>query len=230
MFSATKFQLDYYIDIIFPFAAIICARYINNFDISRPLFAAQMGLIFLLSLIAVVLSVYVMNLTLLGTMAAILIGLIFYLYITRSMPFNFRTIIYSVFAINLLYIFLTLMTALTFTQYGLAHNAANIFNKQPDMPIYIYQMPEVARELALYSKAPCYAIETVEPLMANNGNYYLLVRHDHAQQLHFESPRFRQLANREMVVHKTGTFNKLLKLAKGTGPLESIDFLQAAVP
>jgi 4-amino-4-deoxy-L-arabinose transferase-like glycosyltransferase len=230
MFSATKFQLDYYIDIIFPFAAIICARYINNFDISRPLFAAQMGLIFLLSLIAVVLSVYVMNLTLLGTMAVILIGLMFYLYITRSMPFNFRTIIYSVFAINLLYIFLTLMTALTFTQYGLAHNAANIFNKQPDMPIYIYQMPEVARELALYSKAPCYAIETVEPLMANNGNYYLLVRHDQAQQLQFESPRFRQLANRELVVHKTGTFNKLLKLAKGTGPLESIDFLQAAVP
>jgi hypothetical protein len=122
------------------------------------------------------------------------------------------------------------MTALTFTQYGVAHNAANIFGKQPGIPIYVYQMPEVAKELALYSKAPCYSIDSVESLIPNKGSYYLLVRHDQAQQLHFESPRFSQLANMELVVHKTGTFNKLLKLAKGAGPLEAIDFLQAVAP
>jgi hypothetical protein len=91
-------------------------------------------------------------------------------------------------------------------------------------------MPEVARELALYSKAPCYGVDTVEPFMQNKGNYYLLVRHDQVQQLHLESARFSQIANMELVVHKTGTFNKLLKLAKGTGPLEAIDFLQSAAP
>jgi hypothetical protein len=34
----------------------------------------------------------------------------------------------------------------------------------------------------------------------------------------------------QLVVHKTGTFNKLLQLAKGTGPLESIDLLQSSGP
>jgi hypothetical protein len=54
----------------------------------------------------------------------------------------------------------------------------------------------------------------------------LLVRNDQAQQLHLESGRVTQLAKMNLVVHKTGTFNKLLQLARGTWPLETIDFLQ----
>lgn len=230
MFSATQFQLDYYIDIILPFAAILCARFLNNSGISRPLFIAQMGLIFLLALITIALSIYVMNFTLLATIAVILIVLLYYFYATRAASFNFRTIIYSVLAIDLLYIFLTLLTALTFTQYSVAHNAVKLLGKQSGIPIYVYQMPEAARELALYSEAPCYAIDTVESLIQIKGNFYLLVKHDQAQQLHLESSQFSQLANIKLVVHKTGTFKKLLQLAKGTWPLETIDFLQSSAP
>lgn len=226
MFSATRFQLDYYIDIILPFAAILCARYLNNSNISRPLFIAQMGLIFLLALITIAMSIYVMNFTLLATIAVILIGLSYFFFITRAASLHFRTIIYSVLAINLLYIFMTLLTALTFTQNSIAHNAVKLLGKQSGMPIYVYQMPDVAKELALYSEAPCYAIDNVESLIQAKGNHYLIVKHDQAQQLHLESPHFSQLANIKLVVDKNGTFNKLLKLAKGTWPLETIDFLQ----
>lgn len=230
MFSATQFQFDYYIDIILPFAAILCARFLIASDINRRLFFLQMGLICLLVLLAVALGIYVMNFTLSAVIAVILIGLLYYFYMTRVESFNFRTVLYSVAAINLLYVFLSLMTALTFTQYSVAHNAAKIFGKQPGMPIYVYQMPEVARELALYSEAPCHAIGTVESLLQIKGSYHLLVRHDQEQQLHLESARFNQLASMELVVHKTGTFNKLLQLAKGTWPLETIDFLQSSGP
>jgi 4-amino-4-deoxy-L-arabinose transferase-like glycosyltransferase len=230
MFSATKFQLDYYIDIVFPFAAILCARYLNNSNISRPLFVAQMGMLFMLTLLVIALSIYVMNFALLATIVVILIGLLYYFYATRAASFHYKAIIYSVLAINLAYIFLTLLTALTFTQYSVAHNAVNIFGKQSSIPIYVYQMPDVARELALYSEAPCYEIDTVEPLIQNKGNYYLLAQHDQAKLLHLESARFSQLARMDLVVHKTGTFKKLLQLAKGTWPLEAIDFLQSPAP
>ncbi len=230
MFSATQFQLDYYIDIIFPFAAILCARYLVKWDISRPLFAAQMGLVLLLALIAIALSIYVLNFTLLATIAVGLLGLSYYVFMTRAGPVNFRTVTCSVLAINLVYIFLTLLTALTFTQYGLAYNAAKIFGAQSNIPVYVYQMPEVARELALYDKAPCHAMGSAESLMQAKGDFYVLVRHDQAQQLHVDLTRFRQLASMQLVVHKTGTFNKLLQLAKGTGPLETIDFLRSSVP
>ena len=230
MFSASRFQFDYYIDIIFPFAAILCARFLVAWDIGRRQFIAQMGLICLLALLTLALGIYVMNATLLATIAVFLIGILYYCHATRAESRNFRAIIYSVLAINLLYVFLTLLTALTFTQYSVAHNAAKIFGKPPGMPIYVYQMPEVARELALYSESPCHEIDTAESLLQAKGSYHLLVRHDQARQLHLESARFSQLAEMELVVHKTGTFNKLLQLARGAWPLETIDFLQSAGP
>jgi hypothetical protein len=229
MFSATKFQLDYYIDIILPFAAILCARFLNNSDIGRSLFITQMGLVLLLALLAIGLSIYVMNFTLLATISVSCIGLLYYFYTTRAESLNFRATLYSVLAIDIVYLFLTLLTALAFTQYSVAHNAVKLLGKQSDTPIYVYQMPEVARELALYSTAPCYEIDTAESLNQPKGKFYLLVKHDQVQQLHLQSAQFVQLASMELVVHKTGTFNKLLKLAQGTGPLETIDFLQYAV-
>jgi hypothetical protein len=89
-----------------------------------------MCLIFLLALMAIALSIYVMNFTLLATIAVILLGLLSYFYATRTAPFNFRAITYSVLAIDLLYIFLVLLTVSAFTQYSVAHNAAKLLGKQ----------------------------------------------------------------------------------------------------
>jgi 4-amino-4-deoxy-L-arabinose transferase-like glycosyltransferase len=230
MFSATKFQMDYYTDIIFPFAAILCAHFLNKSEIRRPLFVAQMGLISLLVLMAIGVNIYVANPMLASITTLLLIGMSYYFFITRSETLKFRALIYPVLAINLLYVFITLLKAFSFTQYGVAYNAARLLGRQSSIPIYVYQMPEEARELALYSKVPCYEIETVAPLIQNKGNYYLLVRDEQAQQLHLESAKFSQLASMRLVIHKTGTFDKLLQLAKGTRTLETIDFLQSSIP
>ena len=94
MFSATKFQLDYYIDIILPFAAILCARFINNSALGKKLFMTQMGLIGLLIFLAVALSIYVMNSTLLSAICLCMIGLLYYVYHTKEESFNFRSTLY----------------------------------------------------------------------------------------------------------------------------------------
>jgi hypothetical protein len=54
----------------------------------------------------------------------------------------------------------------------------------------------------------------------------LIVQHDRARQLQLEPAKFNQLVSMKLVVHKTGTLDKLLRLAKGAWPLESIDFFQ----
>jgi 4-amino-4-deoxy-L-arabinose transferase-like glycosyltransferase len=230
MFSATSFQFDYYTDIIFPFAAILCAHYLNDSNVGRPLFMAQMGLLCLLALIVISLSIYVMQPVLLSVITVILIVLSYYVYTTISTSRNFKTVIFSALTINIVYIFLTLLTALTFIQYSVAYNAAQFFGRQPVIPIFVYQMPEVARELALYSDAPCHEVEVAESLMQAEGKYYLVARHDQVPQLHLESSRTSSIASMDLVVHKTGTFNKLLQLAKGTRPLESVDFLESSPP
>ena len=229
MFSATKFQMSYYIDIVLPFAAILCARFLSTATVSRALFIAQMCLLSLFAFLVIALSIYVNNSTLLGAVCLICIGLLCFFYATRAESFNYRAIIYSVLLTDMAYIFLTSLTALTFTQYGAAYNAARLFGERTGVPIYVYQMPEVARELALYTTAPCYELETTEPLVRLKGNYYLVVRHSQAQELHFETAQFRHLAAMRLAVHKTGTFDRLLKFARGTGPLQTIDFLQFVV-
>jgi 4-amino-4-deoxy-L-arabinose transferase-like glycosyltransferase len=230
VFSATKFQMSYYIDVVLPFAAILCAHFLSNSMLSRTLFITQMCLLFLLGFLVAALSIYVANPVLLATVSLICIGLLCFFYATRAESFNYRAIIYSVLVTNMAYIFLTLLTALTFTRYGVAHNAVRLFGDRSGVPIYVYQMPEVARELALYTSAPCYELENTAPLIPLKGNYYLLVRHNQVQQLHFETAQLRYLAAMKLAVHKTGTFDRLLQFAKGTGPLETIDFMQLYVP
>jgi hypothetical protein len=230
LFSATKFQMSYYIDIVLPFAAIVCAHFLSNSMVSRPLFIAQMCLLFLLALLVIALGIYVNNSTLLATIALACIGLLCFLYATRLQSLNYRAIINSVLVTDLAYIFLTLLTTLTFTHYGLAFNAARLFGKRSGVPIYVYKMPEVARELALYTRAPCYEFDSMEPPVSPKSDYYLVVRHSQTQELHLEAAQFRHLAAMKLAVHKTGTFDRLLKFAKGTGPLQTIDFIQFHTP
>jgi 4-amino-4-deoxy-L-arabinose transferase-like glycosyltransferase len=230
MFSATQFQMSYYIDIVLPFAAILCARFLSDSLVSRPLFIAQMYLVFLLAFSAIALGIYVGNSLLLATVTLICLGLSGFLYATRGESFNYRAIIYSVLVTDMAYIFLTSLTALTYTKYGLAHNAARLFGERSGIPIYVYKMPEVARELALYTTAPCHELDNAESLAPLKGNYYLVARHSEAQELHLEAAQFTQLAAMNQAIHKTGTFGRLLKFARGTGPLHTIDFIQVHAP
>lgn len=230
MFSATKFQLDYYIDIIFPFAAILCARYFEKAAIGRPLFIAQMGLLLFLAMLATGLGIYAGNVVILAVMGLILAGLAVCFYKTKGMAFNFRTIVFSVFAVNLVYAFLVLLTALSFMQYSLPYNAAKLIGAQSDTSIYVYQMPEAEHELALYSKAPCLPMETFSRETRPREQFYLLIRHEQAEQLRLASTEYKQVASLNVVVHKTGTFNKLLQLARGERPLEQVDILEFPSP
>ena len=226
MFSATKFQLDYYIDIIFPFAAILCAHYLTNGVFSRMLFRVQMGFLSLLALLTVALAIYVGNAVILAMVAAIVSGVLIYAYQTRMASLNFRTVMNSALAINLLYGFLVILTASAFTAYSLPYNAAKLTGREPSIPIYVFQMPEAARELALYSGGAAQSINEFDPAKQPGTAFYLLIRHDQAEPLHLPGARFKQVAQLNVVVHKTGTFNKLLQLAKGTWPLETVDLLE----
>jgi 4-amino-4-deoxy-L-arabinose transferase-like glycosyltransferase len=230
LFSATRFQMSYYIDIVLPFAAILCAHFLSNSTVGRPLFIGQMCLLFLLAFLVIALGIYVDNSTLLATVALIGICLSCFIYATRAESLNYRAIIYSVLVTNMAYIFLTSLTALTFTRYGLAYNAARLLGARSAVPIYIYRMPEVARELALYTSAQCHQLENTGPLIPIKGTYYLVVRHTETQELHLDAAQFRLLAAMKLAVHKSGTFDRLLSFARGTGPLETIDFIQFHAP
>jgi 4-amino-4-deoxy-L-arabinose transferase-like glycosyltransferase len=229
LFSATSFQLDHYTVILFPFAAILCGKFLHDWlaqhGNSRALLIVQLMITALLVGLAVGLSVYVANAIVMKAVLVLFAALLGYAYLTRKQMRVGAVLAYPVFGIAMLYVFLVLTNALTFTAVGVAHNANVRLAGKPGAPIYVYQMDIVARELGLYNHSPCYAVDDVAQL-PQSGRYYLLVSGEQLAQLGGRLGHVEQVAQGQWVVHKTGTFPRFLRLAKGTEPLEDIRILQ----
>jgi 4-amino-4-deoxy-L-arabinose transferase-like glycosyltransferase len=229
LFSATSFQLDHYTVILFPFAAILCGKFLND-SLAQPgggraLLIVQLVITTLLVGLAVGLSVYVDNPIVLTVVLALFAALLVYGYVSRKQVRASAVLIYPVFGIAMLYAFLVLTNALTFTAYSVAHNANAQMAGKPSAPIYVYQMDIVARELGLYNRSPCFAVDDPAQL-PTTGRYFLLVSAEQLVQLNGRLGQVEPVAQGQWVVHKTGTFPRFLRLDKGTEPLEDIRIVQ----
>ena len=227
LFSATSFQLDHYTVILFPFAAILCGKFLSdrlaNLQQGRALLIAQGVLTFLLLALALGLSVHVGNALVLAIAAVIVLGMLAYTVINRRQMRMGVLLVFPLFGILALYTFLVLTTALTFIRVGVAHNVDRQLASRPALPVYVYQMDIVARELGLYRSAPAYAVDNMVQLPAQ-GSYFLLIE---AGQMGAVGPlRAEHVGQGNWAVHKTGTFPRWLRLAKGTEPLQDIRILQ----
>jgi len=230
MFSGTSFQIDYYMTILFPFTAILCGKYLADSlampDDGRKLFITQLVITALLLVLAVGLSIYVANAIVLTAALAVSGALLGFGYAMRGRMRASAVLAYPVAGISIMYMFLVITTALTFTSYGVAYNAKVKLADKMDAPVYVYQMDLVARELGLYRRSPSYAVDDPSQLPAAGIRYYLLVREEQLAQLSGRLGRVEQMAQGWWVVHKTGAFPRLLRLAKGAEQLEDIRIVQ----
>ena len=233
LFSATSFQLDHYTVILFPFAAILCAKFLNDWvvkqDTGGVLYYMQLGILLLLVSLPVALSLYVGNAFLLTVVLFLSAVLLMYIYRTRGQR-QLGAVMYPVIGINILFVFISWMSALTFIKYDVAYHAAKVIGERPSLPVYLHQMPLQARELGLYLQTPCFSIDDLKQLDQTKGDFLLILKKSDVPQLSQRYAQFQQLSLMQLVIHKTGTFPKLLKMAKGIWPLEDITILQINQP
>lgn len=229
LFSATSFQLDHYTVILFPFAAILCGKFLSdrlaNLEQGWALLAAQLLLTLLLLALAIGLGVHVGHAAVLSLVALLVSAMLIYGFVYRQQMRANVLLAFPLFGIVALYGFLVLTTALTFTSYGVGYNANAQLAGKPDAPVYAYQMDIVHRELGVYRSSPVFAATTLEQLPSGE-RYYLLVRAEQLEDLSAGLGRFEQVGQGNWVVHKTGTFPRFLRLAKGEEPLEDIRILR----
>jgi hypothetical protein len=190
---------------------------------------AQSVITVLLVVLAVGLSLYVANVIVLAVVLAMLAVLLRYGYVMRKQMRTHAVLVYPVFGIVMLYSFLALTNALTFTAYSVAHNVNSKFSGRLGAPIYVYRMDIVARELGLYNKLPCIAVDDAAQL-PRARRYFLLVSNEHLVQMGGQLGHVEPVAQGQWVVHKTGTFPRFLRLAKGEEPLEDIRLVQVGTP
>jgi hypothetical protein len=231
MFSATKFQFDYYTVIIYPFAAILCGHYLSGVlaDVEghRKLWIAQIATTLILVLMVSGLALHVGKMSLSAVVVAMLLAAAIYAFVYRVRMRSNMLLVLPVFAVAMLYVFLTQLATTTYLAASIPYNVNKLLADEPRAPIYVLQMDViVSRELALYNASPCYAVADVASLPSKGESYYLLVRAAQLDELGVNLGKVEQVAQGDWVVHKTGTLPRMLKLAKGDELLEDIRLLR----
>lgn len=233
LFSATSFQLDHYTVILFPFAAILCGKFLSDWladaAVGHALYRVQMGIALMLAGLAGALVIFVGSTPLWLFLAIALLVAAALGRVARA-PRRRAAIVYPLLAMNVLYGCLALMTALTFGRIDMAHRAAELIRPQAGTALYAHQMALECRELALYLQTTCTPIADLGQLAWGSGNFTVIVRDADVAQVQQVFPQAQRLAALDVAIHKTGTFKQLVEMAQGAYPLEKVSILHISRP
>lgn len=227
LFSATQFQLDHYLVILFPFAAVLCGGYLHGWlQQAHPHWGLPLvqGLCAVLLLgLAITLAWYVRLPFVLAVTLALTGIALSAVYALHDRMRAAAVVVWPLCAILTLFAALMLTAALTYRTAGVAWNASRVLAAQPALPVHVHQMDIVHRELALYCSQPVTSVAAPSDLPATA--HYLLVRAPDVVAL-TAGRTFSEVGQGRWVVHKTGTLPRLLRLARGEEPLEDIRILK----
>jgi 4-amino-4-deoxy-L-arabinose transferase-like glycosyltransferase len=134
VFSLSKFQLDYYTNILIPFAAIISAVWLNNQSINiataNRVIKFQIYLSVILVLIAFILGGYILSgLYQLALLTLAVIVLTWFFRLSHNDNW-YKAITFSVVTINSIFVVIMLIYGSIYTQYDIGYNVATYLNKQ----------------------------------------------------------------------------------------------------
>ncbi len=182
MFSATKFQLDHYTNIIMPFAAIMVANYIINQAPKFAVFAKiQQGLTFLILCLSLGISVFFFRGSWLIISALIPILILGYcIFQRRKISVAKWILTLPALAVAASFIMLMLVNAFIYRSYDAGYNIAQYLKDKPVATVYNLEVPGLINNLEFH--ADLAVSETHLPL-PNNYPYYLAVKNDNLSQL-----------------------------------------------
>lgn len=202
MFSISKFQLDYYTNIIMPFASIICARWLYRMQVefsgeSHTIFYFQIWLAIILTLVVTFVSIFIFGKHWIWlTLAIGLLMLALYILFMHKSEL-FKAILYPVLAINLVFIFCMLVYGKIYEKYDVGYQTARYLNTQPRLPVVDYQVDSLTLEF--YFKGKYQLITNINQLSSFPQPYYIIVNADalnEVQQL---------LKHTQLLRHQGGT-------------------------
>ena len=196
MFSATKFQLDHYTNIIMPFAAIIVANYIvNQASKLSVIVKIQQGLTFLILCLSLAISIFFFRASWLIISALIPILIMGYCVFQRSKISMSRWILaLPALAVASSFIVLMLVNAFVYRSYDAGYNIAQYLEGKSVAPLYNMEVPGLINNLEFHADLP---VSEVHLPLPDNYPYYLAIKND--SLLHLESYNYEKLA----------TFNEL---------------------
>ena len=231
MFSATSYQLDYYTVIVYPFAAILCARFLleclSAGDAKAVLITQSVFSALTLALglgVALQVGDAMLLASLLGaSLLTLVLGWRFGVLQSANL-----LLVYPVVAVNILYASLEGMTYIAHTRYSVPHNVLPVLATSPQTPVLVYGLDSiVAWEIGLYrTSAPSLRMDAMDAAIEKPKDYFLLIKSDALPALSASLGAYRLIQQGQWVDHKTGLLPRQINLAKGAEPLESFSVLR----
>lgn len=179
IFSISRFQLDYYINILLPFAAIMCATWffrhrVSNSGNIHKVFYFQIWFSVLLIFTVIMLSIFVFgtNHIMMIGFGGLIILIIFILFIHQDDLT--KSILYPVMAISLVFIFVMLINGRLCARYDAGYQAALYLNKR-DLKVVDYNVYSLSLEF--HSKNHYQVVDdNLDHLKQVSVPYYALIK------------------------------------------------------
>lgn len=173
MFSATKFQLDHYTNIIMPFAAIICANYMLTAHgiLERRLAVVQRSLSYVILGLAIVIAVAILKLS-----WQVLIALLPLIFLVQFLRNPKKSILQQQLLMPSLAIIATLLVLVdvnmeAYTPYDSGYNIAKFLQTQPPLPIYSLEVNALINPLTFHANMPVSNVAAIP----HDYPYYLAI-------------------------------------------------------
>lgn len=174
LFSATKFQLDHYTNIIMPFAAIWCAFVVVKYSSSKLLINIQTYLSVLLLVLNVVLIFLLFKFSWYVCLAILPIMLLIALFkFSHKISSLNKLVTFPALAISSVFILIMLVNGVLYKQVNAGYNLAEYLNHKPSLTVYTVDTDKTANNLELYSDVNLHEISNSQQI--TDEPYYLLI-------------------------------------------------------
>ncbi|HMT02242.1 MAG TPA: glycosyltransferase family 39 protein [Burkholderiales bacterium] len=178
LFSCSSFQLDHYTNIIFPFAAIICANWIENKATRLPkhiIYRVQVLVSFILVIAITVLSVLLFNsILLIAILSVCILVLLLFIILIHNYGLT-KAIVYPFLAINLAFVFIMLINGKIYDKYDAGYQIAKYLKKEPAFSLIDYQVNYSSLEFHLDKNDKYQRVEDIDKLLEIEKPYYLVI-------------------------------------------------------
>lgn len=180
MFSATKFQLDHYTNIIIPFAAIFCAFIVCNAQ-SKLLAKFQVYLSYALLDLNIILILFCFKFSIYSLLVVIPILLIFLIIknISRVRGISVQTIVYPALAISSVIIMIMAINGIIYQRYNAGYNISSYIEN--DKSLYLINTDKVVNTLGFHSSINIYSVDDITQV--SKLPCYVLINKNQVQQI-----------------------------------------------
>lgn len=180
MFSLTKFQLDYYTNIIMPFAAIICASWFYRFNSddvtsNNLILRFQVYLAFILCLLAIACGFYIFRGILFTTILIVGISILIVFVLFSKYSNLTKSIFYPVMAINFIFFFVMLIYGSIYANYDVGYKIAGYLNKEKNHAT-VLDFRVNSLTLEFYTKDKYIPISDLQQLSKIEKPFYIVAK------------------------------------------------------